>query len=462
MKNVFREFVFIVFDRKRLILSVFLTVSVLFAVIAFVLPSYYRSSSKFSLIVPQNLDPLQQETSYDYRNRVRRFLQDQKETVLSNRVLLKVVQDLYPGASDSETSKILENLRKYVSVTPPTGETFEGSNVFILEFTDSDPERATQVARMITDRYLDAYREMSKSKTDYSQSFFQEEVQKLSREMSSKQEKLREFEIRKADALLEILNLEPGKSSNQEVGPSALLSQAIRNQNELKTELAGVTTLIQQIEKELSKKGIPVVLPEMEVYGRSISVFKTKVAQLQIQLNEMKTQFKDDFEPLKQTEQELVASIASLRNELERTLAAQKINAQSLEAKIRQSEQIVRNLREQIQLSAQEKATYQTLQQEYELARDAYTRAMNQFDQARMAGSLQQEKQYLTLIDSPAVPVKPYKPNRYLILMGGILSGLFLGIAAALTSDHFDHRLKTAHDISSHLKIPVLGSVSHV
>jgi uncharacterized protein involved in exopolysaccharide biosynthesis len=462
MQNIFREFVFILFDRMRLVVTVFLAVSIISVAIAVILPSTYRASAKLSLIVPQNLDPLQVENSYDYRNRVRRFLQDQKETILSNRVLMKVVQGLFPSSSDTDSIRQMEEIRKNLDVTPPGGETFEGSNVYILEYTDNDPVKAAKVATLVTESYLETFNEISSNKADYSYGFFLQETQKLNRDMLNKQNKVREFEIKEAVALIDILNLEPGKGSNQEVGPTALLSQFLRNYHELQTELAGLNILIENSEREINKKGIPVVMPEMEVHGRSISVFKTKISQLQIQLNEMKTQFKENFEPLKQVEQELNLSVDSLKKELERTVNAQKVSAQSIDARIRQSEKIIHELKERIQVTAKEKATYETLKQEYNIAKDAYTHVMAQLEQSRMAGSLHQEKQFLTLIDRPVVPSKPFKPNRILLVIGGLLSGLFLGVAVALTVDHFDHRIKTIYDIETHLKVPILGFVSSI
>lgn len=462
MQNVFREFVFILCDRQRLIGGVFLTVAIIFTAIAAFLPSTYRASARLSLIVPQSMDPLQVENSFDYRNRVRRFLQDQKETILSNRVLIKVVEELFPGISEMDSTRQMDQIRKRLDVTPPGGETFEGSNVFIIEFTDNDPAKAAQVATLITNGYLEAYREISRSKTDYSHRFFLEETRKLNEDMLDKQNKLREFETREAVALIDILNMETGRGTNQEVGPTALLSQSIRNYHELQNELVGLEVSIATIEKEINKKGIPVVLPEMEVAGRSISVFKTKVAQLQIQLNEMRTQFKEDFEPMKQVEQELDLSVNSLKKELERTVTAQKIAASSITAKIHQLKKTIGELQERIQLIAKEKATYETLKQNYNIAKEAYTRAMAQLEQSRMASSLNQEKQFLTLIDTPVIPSKPFKPNRVLMVIGGLISGIFLGIAVALTVDHFDHRIKTIYDIETQLNAPVLGFISNV
>jgi uncharacterized protein involved in exopolysaccharide biosynthesis len=280
--------------------------------------------------------------------------------------------------------------------------------------------------------------------------------------MLDKQNKLREFEIREAVALIDILNMETGRGTNQEVGPTALLSQSIRSYHELLNELAGLEAVTETFEREINKKGIPAILPEMEVSGRSISVFTTKVAQLQVQLNEMRTQFKEDYEPLKQVEQELDFSVDSLKKELARTISAQKISARSIHARLRELEKTIRELQERIQITAREKATYETLKQNYNIAKDAYTRAMAQLEQSRMASSLNQEKQFLTLIDTPVIPSKPFKPNRVLMVIGGLISGIFLGVAVALTMDHFDHRIKTLYDIETHLNVPVLGFVSNI
>ncbi len=459
MQNIFREFVFILFYRLPLIVIVFLTVFIISLILAVTLPSVYRSTAKFSLVIPQSFDPLQQETSFDYRNRVRRFLQDQKELITSNRVLAKVVQQAYPNTKEqSEIITKINKLRQNLDVVPPGGETFEGSSVFIVEFSDHSPTFAARIASLVTDNYLATYREISHSKTSYSLSFFQEQTQKLQNEMQEKENKVRDFETKQALALLEILNLGQG-GANVEVGPNVLLTQFLRSYHELQADLAALQVSIVSLERESNQSGIPAVLPEMEVTGRAITVFKNKVAQLQIQLNEMKPQFQENFEPMKQVEQELKLSVDSLKKEMKRAVSAQRITANSIRAKIDQLEKTIQSLKDRIQVIAREKATYQALLQEFNIVKDAYTRTQAQMEQARMAQSLTQDKQFLTLIDRPTVPVAPYKPNRLLILLGGLLAGIFVGVAVALTVDHFDHRLKTVYEIEKQLNVPVLGSI---
>ena len=52
------------------------------------------------------------------------------------------------------------------------------------------------------------------------------------------------------------------------------------------------------------------------------------------------------------------------------------------------------------------------------------------------------------VITPPSVPARPSKPMPWLIISLGLLSGLGLGLASALLSDHFDDSVRTASDLT--------------
>jgi len=47
-----------------------------------------------------------------------------------------------------------------------------------------------------------------------------------------------------------------------------------------------------------------------------------------------------------------------------------------------------------------------------------------------------------------------------LIVALGLLGGVLFGIASALTLDFFDHTVKIPEDITTHLGVPYLGSLT--
>ena len=457
VENLLREFIFIFFDRLRLIRFVFCAVVLLSLAAALLMPPVYRATAKFSLSIPQSIDPLQQESQNDYRNKATRFLRDQKELILSNRVLEKVVAKFYDGKSVN-VSRVIEQIRQNLVVTPPKGETYEGSNIFYVSYEDSSPGRSADITDAIAQSYLATYGEVTRERSEYSYSFFMNQTGKLKEEMAQKEKDLRDFETNKAGALLEILNL-GSSSDSKEVGPNSLLTQATQKYQGLQAELAALRKTIAGIEKEMQDNRIPVVLPEMEVQGRSLTMLKNKVAQLQMELNEMKSRFTDDYELVQQTQKTLNMNIGLLRDEMQRSSRAKKIAAESVQAQMQELETIIGQLKDTIQQTATEKSSYEHLKQEFAIARDAYTHSKNQLEQARLSQSLSQEKQNITLVDKPMPPAKPYSPNRPLIIALGIFAGLFLAIGTALTVDHFDHTIKKPQDIEYYLETPFLGSL---
>lgn len=457
-QNVLREFVFSVYTRKMLIIVIFVAVVLFALLMAIFLPPVYKATVKFTMTIPKKFDPLEGETAFDYKNFFRRQLNEQKAIILSNRVLTRVMEELNYGNLD-DPSEWLEKLREKLEVVPPQGETFEDTAAFHINFEDRFPHRAARFAKSIADAYVDTFRSLAKEKTKYSYDFFKEQTQELYDKMITKERALRDFERNQALYLIEILNLGSGQAANDETGAQVLLTQTTAKYHDLQEQLAGLRVAIQKTEQQMRSNRIPVVMADMEVSGRAITVFKRKVAQLQIQLNEMRPRFRERFELMSQVQKELNLNIASLKRELGLTVKAKAIEAQAIEAKLAELDKVISDLKERVRVTAAERATYEQLQNDYNLAKDAYVSANNQLEQARLAKALNREKGTITLVDEPIVPDSPDRPNRVLIVILGLVAGVLLGVAAALTTDFFDHSVRTYEGIERHLDITILGTL---
>ena len=203
-------------------------------------------------------------------------------------------------------------------------------------------------------------------------------------------------------------------------------------------------------------------VPSMEGTGKALTAYRNKVTQIQLQISEMKTQFTSGYEPLQQLQKELQLATALLRNEFNSILKAKKIELDSLTAQINAIDAVIGQLEKTLTATAQERSTYDALKQDYVLARDAYADARSKMEQARLAASINQEKQDIAPVDAPELPLKPSKPNRPLLAVLGLFAGLFLGLALALTVDYFDHTLKTPEAVEQYLRLPCLGSVGRI
>ncbi|MGA2026520.1 MAG: GNVR domain-containing protein [Syntrophobacteraceae bacterium] len=460
-ENALREFLFVIFERRKIVRSIFIPVFLCSVIIAVLLPSTFRSSTKFSLLLADTSNPLEQIRAYDYKDIAKRYLQEQKELVVSDRVLQKVVEKLFPDTGSENIPKRVEQMRKRVEVTPPKGESFEDTSVFYVSVTGDTGEKAAEAARIVSSAYLEVYNEFQRSRTEYSYDFFKEQTASLHGDMLQKEKILRDYEAEHAAVLVETVNLETGATAPA-AGASSMLTQLTRKYLDFQEDLAGLNVATKGLEKEEKGAAIPAIPADLDQPGRTIAIYKNKVAQLQVLMNEMKSQFTGQFGPIKQAEKELNLNVDSMKQELARTIHAQKISSEVIAARLQELEKSMKWLQEQIRSAIEERSAYESKRQQYQLAKDAYVNVSNQMEQARLADAVTGSKQRLRILDEPSAPLSPIKPDRLAIIIAGFFAGLLLGVATAATLDYFDHTIKKPKDIERFLNVPMLGSIPKV
>ena len=63
------------------------------------------------------------------------------------------------------------------------------------------------------------------------------------------------------------------------------------------------------------------------------------------------------------------------------------------------------------------------------------------------------------MIEPPQMPEKPISPNRFLIVVMGLLLSLGLGVGAAAAHESFDASVRGPNDIRQLLQVPALASI---
>jgi uncharacterized protein involved in exopolysaccharide biosynthesis len=70
-----------------------------------------------------------------------------------------------------------------------------------------------------------------------------------------------------------------------------------------------------------------------------------------------------------------------------------------------------------------------------------------------------QKGEQFQVIDPANLPLAPLKPNRPLILLGGLAAGIIGGLGAAFIWDLLDRSLKNGDDLSSFVDLPILATI---
>ena len=104
------------------------------------------------------------------------------------------------------------------------------------------------------------------------------------------------------------------------------------------------------------------------------------------------------------------------------------------------------------------------------VARDAkvndqiYNVLLERLETAKITQRLQTSKEgtkYI-ILDPPRVPLAPFKPNRVLVSLAGLIVGLAGGIAIVFAVEFFDKSFIDVQDAKEFLGVPLLGAISKI
>jgi uncharacterized protein involved in exopolysaccharide biosynthesis len=104
---------------------------------------------------------------------------------------------------------------------------------------------------------------------------------------------------------------------------------------------------------------------------------------------------------------------------------------------------------------------FRTMSRELESAQLKYQEILSKQTEVQVSQNLESERkgEKFTMIEPPQQPEKPIRPNRLLILTGGLFLSLALGAGAVLAREAFDASVRGPSDIALLLEVPALASI---
>jgi uncharacterized protein involved in exopolysaccharide biosynthesis len=101
------------------------------------------------------------------------------------------------------------------------------------------------------------------------------------------------------------------------------------------------------------------------------------------------------------------------------------------------------------------------MSRELETAQLEYKQILAKQTEAQVSQNLEAERkgERFTMIEPPQMPEKPISPNRFVIVVLGLLLSLGLGVGAAAAHESFDGSVRGPNDIRQLLQVPALASI---
>jgi uncharacterized protein involved in exopolysaccharide biosynthesis len=501
--------------RRGLIAVVFGVLFAVAAVIAVVLPPVYRSTATILIKeqeIPQEFVRSTVTSFADER------IQVISQQVMTRATLLDLADryGLYGKERQRETSEeILDRMRRDIKLTPisaevtdrRTGSPVKSTIAFSLSYDSENAAAAQKIANELTTLYLNENVKNRQQKAAETTSFLDEELSRVSEHISEVEQKLSLFKARNQGRLPE-LNLSNQVGSERANSDIQRLEREIVFLNErimsLQTQLADTKpnqplagtggTLLDPDDRLKSLQLQLTTLvgtfsedhPDVKRLRREIAVLQAETGQdgdatdrearrleLQAQLSQLRQKYADEHPDVAKTQRALTALDAlppldakrarkpdnpvyiNLKSQIESTIA----QVQSLRTERDEMRAKLALFDMRVSQTPEVEREYLELVRDMESSRGRFRELRDKQMQAQVAEQLERGRkaERFTLIEPPIFPEKPYRPNRMLIVMLGLVLAVAGSVGVALLREAIDQTVHSPRDVMRVLQAPVLA-----
>jgi succinoglycan biosynthesis transport protein ExoP len=417
--------------RKKYLFFPFLIVVIVCTLGAFLLPRQYESSTTILVQRDEILNPLVNFTmavSMASEDRIRTF----NEIVFSKSAIQMVIDSLQLD-KDIKTDIGKEDLVKQIKKNIETGR--PGSATFRISFVDTDPVRAQRGTYLLAHYFIRQILQAENQRNELAVQFFEKKLNEFQNKFETKQKEM-------VDILRNRIQEMPVENQTLLANVEDLNKQIIEIDERLKEYHRGLT-LLQQFSGNLSADGDKQMLLGLQ---RMDLPHIAELHPLVTRYEEYSRRYTSKYPEVQKLNSQIIDLLGIIQNGIEQEISKQRKTRPELEHR---RMQIVDNLK---QTSAAQQID-KDKRSNFDIVRNLYDEMQVKLEQARTNRDLGRAgNEQFVLLDPPLVPIEAAKPNRTLIIAGGLGVGLLLGIFSAALSELLDPTIRTARDVGVYRK----------
>ena len=438
--------------------------------VAFLLPSVYKSTATI-LIEDQEIP--QDFVMATVTGFAEQRIQSINQRIMSTSRLMEIIREfgLYNDLKDRwTTEEIIEKMREEIRLDTistevmdrRTGRPTVATIAFTLSYEGKDPSKVQKVADRLTSLYLEENLKVRARQTEDTYTFLEDELNRVQQELSKKEKAIAEFKEGHINTLPELIQVNMQSLNNIE-----------RSQERMEEQLRGLKEREGYLQTQLS-------ITDTDPIQKSEDERRLEV--LEVQLVALKTKYSDVFPDVIKTTQE----IGKLREKIESDqtdsdakgappenpayvqiasqLSAVQADMGTVQRQIAELAQRAALYRLRIEQTPRVEEQYNDLVSQRNNMRAKTNDLMQKLMEARVAHGLEkgQKGERFTLIDPARFPERPFKPNRLAILLIGIVLGTGAGVGFGALREFTDHSVRKPEALALATGIPVLASIPEI
>lgn len=456
MKATLRYY-FSVFLRKlHWFLIPAVAISAVGIIIAMTLPPAYVSQTRFVVEqsqIPQRLAPPTVTSAPLER------LQIIEQRLLARANLIDVARAVnLPGNREMSADALADYMRTRTTTKIITSR--GGASQMVVSFEAGSP----QMAAAVVNEYLNQIQrddvEARAGSASQTFEFFQQEVDRLATAMNAQSARILEFKTKNADALpqdqpfrqQQMVSLQ-GRIEQIDRDVASLTEQRARLVQIFETtgqvgtvSGAGETLTPQQRQLEQMRNQLNQSLAIYTPDNPRIKVLRSQIAQLETAIGAAPTQAPGAKSPLQLQLDEIDGRVANLRSQQEQLRGElQKLNDASARA-------------------TANAVTLDALERDYASIQGQYSAAQARQFEAETSERIERQSrgQRITILEQPAAASAPTKPNRVLIVAGGVGAGILVGLALVVLLDLLNRSPRRGEDLVKKLGIMPIATIPYI
>lgn len=472
MNESVREFLHILFKRKRFVVVAFLAIATPIILLSLLRPPTYMAAAKLMVIGSRSylhLSP--QETRKTTQIPEAQALFAQIENLKNRSFLLAAANrlevdiiDPVPEDPEERARRTAAEIRNGLQVTA-----FPKSPLIEVAFKHSDQHKAAAVVNTLVDTYL-----------DYHPTLY--EGPEVATFFDKRRERLQQ-DLRKAELELDAFQRKTGIIDLRQQQDEAIRQLMVRELalRETTAEVSQAENLIAELESSLARTPERVSSDVSMVNNPVARALEERIGLLTVELAELRQKYTDSDRRVRDKNRqiaELKAQVATqpdrivgterfelnqIRQNLEEDLVRARANRQSLLAKQASLRADVNEFKERIQKIDAAGTTLRELSDNVDHLRGALQTAVRQHNEATLSQEMSADKfDTIRIVDRAAPPTKPFEQNTLLTVLVALIAGLGLGIAGAFGLEFLYQTYHFGSDIERELELPVLGMISDI
>jgi uncharacterized protein involved in exopolysaccharide biosynthesis len=155
--------------------------------------------------------------------------------------------------------------------------------------------------------------------------------------------------------------------------------------------------------------------------------------------------------------------LGQIRNEIEKAIRTEELELKVLKAKQKSMSQKIALTQKEADNLVQKERYLNDLQRKVELLQENYMLYASKTEDARIFSERNKRNlASVSIAENASIPMKPSSPNKRLMLMVSLFTGIFGALGIPFILEFLDHRIKTSDEVQTFLSLPVICTLPEV